>query len=84
MKTLLAQSVESWRDWLAEHHGSESEIWLIFHKKHSGATSIDYKDALDEALCFGWVDSLAEAIEQADEVWDGGAWFRLYVNRDSR
>ena len=63
MKTFLAESVESWRDWLAEHHDSESEVWLIFHKVHRGVASIDYKDALDEALCFGWVDSLVKRLD---------------------
>jgi uncharacterized protein YdeI (YjbR/CyaY-like superfamily) len=63
MKTFFAKSVENWRDWLAKHHDSESEVWLIFHKMHSGVTSIDYKDALDEALCFGWVDSLVKRLD---------------------
>jgi len=48
---------------VAEHHDSESEVWLIFHKVHSGVASIDYKDALDEALCFGWVDSLVKRLD---------------------
>lgn len=63
MKTLLVQTVDQWRDWLAEHHESESEVWLIFHKRHTGVASIDYKDALDEALCFGWVDSLVKRLD---------------------
>jgi uncharacterized protein YdeI (YjbR/CyaY-like superfamily) len=63
MKTFLAKSVENWRDWLAEHHDSESEVWLIFHKKRSGVDSIDYSDAVDEALCFGWVDSLVKRLD---------------------
>ena len=64
MKTFLAKSAENWRDWLAEHHDSESEVWLVFHKVHSGAASIAYKDALDEALCFGWVDSLVKRLDE--------------------
>lgn len=63
MKMFLAESVQDWRDWLAEHHQSESEVWLIFHKLHSGVASIDYGDALDEALCFGWVDSLVKRLD---------------------
>jgi uncharacterized protein YdeI (YjbR/CyaY-like superfamily) len=63
MKTFLAKSVANWRDWLAKHHECESEVWLVFHNKHSGVASIDYKDALDEALCFGWVDSLVKRLE---------------------
>ena len=63
MKTLLVRTLEQWRDWLSEHHSSESEVWLIFHKRHTGAASIAYKDARDEALCFGWVDSLVKRLD---------------------
>ena len=63
MKTLRVQRVDQWRDWLDEHHASESEIWLVFDKKHTGVASIDYKDALDEALCVGWVDSLVKRLD---------------------
>jgi uncharacterized protein YdeI (YjbR/CyaY-like superfamily) len=63
MKTLLAKSLDQWHDWLDEHHASESEVWLVFYKQHTGVTSIDYEDALDEALCFGWVDSLVKRLD---------------------
>ena len=63
MKTLLVRTPDQWRDWLAGHHASESEIWLIFHKQHTGVVSIAYQDALDEALCFGWVDSLVKRLD---------------------
>lgn len=63
MKTLLVRTVDQWREWLDEHHSSESEVWLVFHKRHTGVASIDYKDALDEALCFGWVDSLVKRLD---------------------
>ena len=63
MKTLHVRTLGQWRDWLSKHHASEPEIWLIFHKGQTGA-SIDYKDALDEALCFGWVDSLVKRLDE--------------------
>jgi uncharacterized protein YdeI (YjbR/CyaY-like superfamily) len=63
VKTFSARTVDQWRNWLAEHHDSESEVWLVFYKKHTGVASIDYKDALDEALCFGWVDSLVKRLD---------------------
>lgn len=63
MKTLLVRTLGQWRDWLAKYHASESEVWLIFHKKHTGVASLDYMDALDEALCFGWVDSLVKRLD---------------------
>ncbi len=63
MKTLRLQSIEKWCDWLEKHHESESEVWLVFYKQHTGIASIAYKDALDEALCFGWVDSLVKRLD---------------------
>ena len=63
MKTLEVRTLEQWRDWLGEHHDSESEVWLVFYKKHTEVRSIDYKDALDEALCVGWVDSLVKRLD---------------------
>lgn len=63
MKTLLVRTFDQWRDWLVKHHASESEVWLIFHKAHTGVASIGYQDALDEALCFGWVDSLVKRLD---------------------
>jgi uncharacterized protein YdeI (YjbR/CyaY-like superfamily) len=65
VKTLAAATVAEWRQWLAKHHDSESEVWLIFHKVHTGRPSIAYSDALDEALCFGWVDSLVKRLDDS-------------------
>jgi uncharacterized protein YdeI (YjbR/CyaY-like superfamily) len=64
MKTLEVKSLMKWRDWLERHHDAESEIWLVFHKAHTGVASIEYKDALDEALCYGWVDSLVKRLDE--------------------
>lgn len=63
MKTFLANTVDEWRDWLAKHHDSVSEVWLIFYKQHAGVSSIKHKDALDEALCYGWIDSLVKRLD---------------------
>lgn len=54
-----------WRRWLAAHHDSESEVWLIFYKQHTGIAGISYEDSVDEALCFGWVDSLVKRLDAA-------------------
>jgi uncharacterized protein YdeI (YjbR/CyaY-like superfamily) len=80
LKTLDARTPEQWRRWLAAHHDSESEVWLVFHRRHTGRASIAYEDALDEALCFGWVDSLIKRLDdgryarkftprRADSIW---------------
>lgn len=63
MKTLRVRSVRQWRDWLDEHHASEPEIWLVFYKRDTAVASIEYSDALDEALCYGWVDSLVKRLD---------------------
>lgn len=63
MKTVFVRTLDQWRAWLGEHHASEPEVWLIFHKRHTGVESIKYADARDEALCFGWVDSLVKRLD---------------------
>lgn len=53
---LLVPDVEAWRAWLAEHHADQRGVWLVLHKKGGTTTSLTYAQALDEALCFGWID----------------------------
>ena len=62
---ILRSGADQWRTWLNEHHDSESEVWLIFHKVHTGVKSLAYSDTLDEALCFGWVDSLVKRLDES-------------------
>jgi len=63
LKTLDVRSRARWRAWLDANHASASEIWLVFHKPHTGKTSIDYEDSVEEAICFGWVDSLIRRLD---------------------
>lgn len=63
MKTIELKDRSEWRAWLADNHDRENEIWLIYFKKDSGIPSIEYADSLDDALCFGWVDSLIKKID---------------------
>jgi uncharacterized protein YdeI (YjbR/CyaY-like superfamily) len=65
VKTFVAKTPDQWRKWLAEHHDSTTEVWLVFHKVHTGRRSIAYADAIDEALCFGWVDSLVKRLDDS-------------------
>ena len=55
---------QEWRDWLARNHDKESVIWLIYYKKHTGKPSLPYNDAVEEALCFGWIDSLVKRLDK--------------------
>jgi uncharacterized protein YdeI (YjbR/CyaY-like superfamily) len=57
VKTLYAPSAGAWRNWLASNHIKEKNIWLIIYRKESKTKSVYYPEAVDEALCFGWVDS---------------------------
>jgi uncharacterized protein YdeI (YjbR/CyaY-like superfamily) len=61
LKTLDVESRPQWRAWLQSHHDRESEIWLVFHKRE--ARELSYDDAVEEALCFGWVDSLVKRLD---------------------
>ena len=63
MNTFDAGTVARWQAWLKKHHASATEIWLVFHKKHTGTASVTYLDALDEALCYGWIDSLVRRLD---------------------
>ena len=62
-KTLYAKNRREWRAWLAKNHQTASEIWLIYYKKDSGKPRIPYNDAVEEALCYGWIDSLLKPID---------------------
>ena len=53
-----------WRDWLKRHYKSEKEVWLVYYKKHTGKPRISYNDAVEEALCFGWIDSIVKTIDE--------------------
>jgi len=64
MKTLYVSTREAWREWLAKHHDKEDEIWLVYYRKHTGKPRISYNDAVEEALCFGWIDSIQRGIDE--------------------
>ena len=59
-----APDTETWRAWLAEHHDREPGVWLFYWKKGSGQPSINWDLAVDEALCFGWIDSTVRPIDE--------------------
>jgi uncharacterized protein YdeI (YjbR/CyaY-like superfamily) len=62
--TLEVRSRRQWRAWLARHHKSSSGIWLVFYKQHARVKSMPYEDAVREALCFGWIDSLVKRLDE--------------------
>jgi uncharacterized protein YdeI (YjbR/CyaY-like superfamily) len=62
-KTLYVSNRKGWRAWLAKNHRSVAEIWLVYYKKHSDKPRIPYNDAVEEALCYGWIDSTLKPID---------------------
>ena len=63
LKTLHVLSRPQWRAWLAKHHTSSQGVWLVRDKAHTGVKSMPYEDAVREALCFGWIDSLVKRLD---------------------
>lgn len=63
LETFYPKSRQEWREWLQENHDKKQAIWLIYFKKESKQPSIVYSDAVDEALCFGWIDSKSKPID---------------------
>ncbi len=63
-KTLYVTNRKDWRTWLAENYDKEKEIWVIYYKKASGKPRIPYNDAVEEALCYGWIDSTIKKIDE--------------------
>ncbi len=59
---LYLTSRADWREWLEKNHANKNEVWLIYYKTHTGKPSISYDDAVEEALCFGWVDSIIKKL----------------------
>jgi len=63
-KTIYLTSRKTWRTWLAKHHRTEAEIWLVYYRKETGKPRISYNDAVEEALCYGWVDSIIKNLDK--------------------
>ena len=63
-KLLYLTERSEWRAWLKGNYKTRDDIWLVFAKKHTGKPRISYNDAVEEALCFGWIDSTVRTIDQ--------------------
>ena len=67
-KTLYVTDRKKWRAWLRKHYKTEDEIWLVYYKKATGKPRIEYNDAVEEALCFGWIDSIVKSLDMERTV----------------
>jgi uncharacterized protein YdeI (YjbR/CyaY-like superfamily) len=63
LKTLYARTRGEWRAWLARHHDRAEVVWLVYYKAHTGKPRVAYDDAVEEALCFGWIDSIVRRLD---------------------
>ena len=70
-------TAQAFRRWLSTNHGRISELWVGFHKKATGKPSITYSEAVDQALCFGWIDGLRKSV-------DGDAYMVRFTPRKAR
>ncbi len=77
MNQRLFKNRAEWREWLDKHHATESEIWLVYYKKHCVKESIQYEEAVEEALCYGWIDSKVKRI-------DGERYMQKYTPRQDK
>jgi uncharacterized protein YdeI (YjbR/CyaY-like superfamily) len=66
--TYHAASREDWRKWLEKNHTTQKEIWLLFHKTQTRKPQISYDESVEEALCFGWIDSVIQKIDDEKYV----------------
>ena len=62
-ETFHAKNSKEWRQWLSKYHSKKKEIWLIAYKKHTGEENVSYDEAVCEALCFGWIDSIVKRLD---------------------
>ena len=63
MKQLYVTNRDKWRQWLSKNHIAVAGVWLVFYKKQTSKPTIEYEAAVEEALCFGWIDSIIKKID---------------------
>jgi len=87
MEELCFEYLEGWHAWLQENHHLSKGVWLVFYKKESGKPTMTYEESVEEALCYGWVDSIIRKIDEESHVRkftprkDGSKWSDLNKKR---
>ena len=67
-KIVYARTRKTWRAWLQKNHQKEKSVWLIIHNKNSTTKCVNYEEAVEESLCFGWVDSIAKKRDDKSHI----------------
>ena len=89
-KMIKTKDRATWRAWLEARHADSPSIWLLFHKQSSGRTGVSYEEAVEEALCFGWIDSRRNMLDEHRYIQlfaprkPRGAWSRINKERIER
>lgn len=68
IETIYPQNPLQWREWLEKNHLDTDAVWVIFYKKESGQPTLSWSESVDEALCFGWIDSLKKKLDDERSV----------------
>jgi uncharacterized protein YdeI (YjbR/CyaY-like superfamily) len=87
MEVKLFKSGDEFREWLEENHNKAREIWVGYYKKNSGKTGITWQESIDQALCYGWIDSIVKKIDEDTYAnrftprRSGSAWSQINIKR---
>lgn len=68
VETFYPANRQQWRQWLQKHHNTKQSIWVVMYKKDSGIPTITWSDAVDEAICFGWIDSIKKSVDHQQSI----------------
>jgi uncharacterized protein YdeI (YjbR/CyaY-like superfamily) len=88
--TVSPKSRAAWRAWLERHHARRDEIWVVYSKKHTGKASVSYDEAVEEALCFGWIDGRVKRVDDERHIQrftprrKGSVWSAVNLRRFAR
>jgi len=89
-KPLYMKNRRQWRSWLQKNHDCRDEVWLVYYKKHTNKPSIPYVDAVEEAICFGWIDGKVRSVDAERNVQrytprrERSNWSELNIGRARR
>jgi uncharacterized protein YdeI (YjbR/CyaY-like superfamily) len=67
-ETFCPRSQQDWRQWLQENHRTKQSVWVIFYKKKANVPTLSWSEAVDEALCFGWIDSVKKTLDEGSFI----------------
>src|SRR5689334_7741858 len=68
-ETIYLKTRTAWRGWLAKNHTKKTEIWFTYFRKASGKPTVAYAEAVEEALCYGWIDGLVKKVKGDEDSW---------------